>query len=77
MSFEIYIQWFRDGHEDWVGTDELSQVFGAVLVAEDNLEWRLSFGPNLKPNVYLTFNSDDTSKVCSITVNRPSSADAM
>ena len=77
MSFDVYVEWFRDGEPAWVPTDDVRHAFGEALVSEDDLGWRLSFGPDLESDVYLSFHDNDASRVSSLSVNRPSSADAM
>jgi len=76
-SFDVYVQWFRGGDADRVSTNELRRAFGTALVAEDGLGWRLSFGPDLKSDIYLSFDGEDTSRMRGVTLNRPSSAEAM
>lgn len=77
LSFSVFINWFANGEPDWISTDELRRVFGKFLASEDEFGWRLSFGPQLDSDVYLRFGDDDTTKVCGLSVDRPSSAPAM
>ncbi|EKE77803.1 hypothetical protein [Gallaecimonas xiamenensis] len=77
MSFDVCVQWFRRGEADWVATDLVLEAFGSALIAEDDFGWRLSFGQEAMSDIYLSFDGDDTSRVCAVTVNRPSTADAM
>ena len=69
MSFEVYVQWFRDGEGDGVPEERIRELFGEALKVEDELGWRLSYGPDMTCDVYLSRREDGS--VEGITVHRP------
>jgi hypothetical protein len=69
VSFEVYVQWFRDGEGDGVPEERVRELFGEALKAEDELGWRLSYGPDMTSDVYLSRREDGS--VEGITVHRP------
>ena len=69
MSFDVYVQWFRDGAPDGVPEERVRDSFGDALKSEDDLGWRLSYGDGMTSDVYLSRHDDGS--VHGITVNRP------
>src|SRR5262245_55327341 len=68
MSFEVYVQWFRNGEADGVPEERIRAFFGSALKVEDELGWRLSYGRDMTSDVYLSRRED--SAVEGITVHR-------
>ena len=69
MSFDVYVQWFRDGASDGVPEERVRDSFGDALKVEDDLGWRLSYADDMTSDIYLSRRDDGS--VEGITVNRP------
>jgi hypothetical protein len=69
VSFDIYVQWFRDGASDGVPEERIRESFGDALKVEDDMGWRLSYGHDMTSDIYLSRRDDGA--VEGITVSRP------
>jgi len=69
LSFEVYVQWFRDGESDGVPEKLVRESFGAALKVEDEHGWRLSYGRGKASDVYLSRREDGA--IDGLTVHRP------
>src|SRR5262245_51310124 len=74
MSLDVYLQWFQNGDAQGVPEERVRSAFGDALKIQDDLGWRLSYGPGLQSDVYL---SRRDGKVKGLTVNRPVEAPAL
>ena len=74
MSFDVYIQWFHDGDSQGLPEERVRSAFGDALKVQDDFGWRLSYGPGLESDVYV---SRRDGKVEGLTVNRPAEAPAL
>jgi hypothetical protein len=71
MSFEIFVQCFKDGQSDVVSCQQVRDAFSPFLTECDLFDWHLSYSKEDCCDVSLTFDDKDKTLLRGFIVFRP------
>jgi hypothetical protein len=71
MSFDVFVQTFRNGKFHGISRQQVRDAFGAHLVEPEPNFWQLRYDDANSCDLYLNAHDSDTSLVHGFTVNRP------
>jgi len=71
MSFEIYVQAYRNGEQAELPREEVFLLFGDYAVKASPVLWKIYYDSQNSCDIYVNLKSSDESQVNSFTVYRP------
>jgi len=71
MSFDIYVQSFRDGKAAGVGLEILHDAFGKYVIEVDEDYWQVQYGADESSDIFLQALVNDPSSIHTISIHRP------
>ena len=71
MSFDLYVQSFKDGAPVGIPLDFIRQIFGAHLSEVEPDYWTLTFAANESCSLFPSFLNDTTDLIQSLSIGNP------
>ena len=71
MSFDLYLQTFRDGSASGIALDIVRDAFGKYVVEVDEDFWQVQYGPEDSSDIFLQPLGDKAFLIHTISIHRP------
>lgn len=71
MSFDLYLQAFRDGKAAGIGLDILRDAFGKYVIEIDEDFWQVQYGLDESSDIFLQPLGEDSAFVHTLSIHRP------
>lgn len=71
MSFDLYLQTFRDGSASGIALDIVRDAFGKYVVEVDEDFWQVQYGPEDSSDIFLQPLGDEALLIHTISIHRP------